>query len=554
MYGVAPLYNPTLGIYALNQVKTQFAKQVSIFSDTHANWKRDYGFNSVEVNAGVRFINDSYTSDYASGSNTGSDQVKEMSSGLRFKTVGGLDDPYKSISNYGVFNYSYKDRYFVESTIVTEASSRFAPDAKSGFKMGGLRWAVFPAVNTAWLVSSENFMKEVQFINLLKIRAGYGMTGNDGIKSNASNVYFNAVKYADYAIGLQLTNVGNPDLQWETVTKRSVGLDASCFNNKLSVSVDFYNNTTNNLLVQKNLSVLTGLDTYWTNDGKLENKGYEIALNARVFDSKNLHVEVGASVSHYANKILALADGNYLTTVYDAEILTAVGQSIGQFYGYKTNGVYTTSAEAQADGLSMRKSTGELVPFEAGDVRFVNNYGEDKVIDEKDKVVIGNSNPDIYGMVHAGIKYKKLAAKFVFNYSYGNQVYNYLRSQLESASTFNNQSGAVVNRWINEGQQTNVPKSVYADPKENNRFSDRWLEDGSFLRLKNIELSYEVPVKTTFLQGLTVWASANNLWTLTKYLGPDPEFSTNNQVFYQGIDTGLLPQSKSYFVGLKIYL
>ena len=554
MYGVAPLYNASLGIYSLNQVKTQFAKQISIFNDTRVNWKRDYGYNSFDLNAGVRFINDSYTSDYASGNNTGSDQIKEMSSGLNFKTVGGLDDPYKSISYYSVLNYSYKDRYFFEPTLTTETSSRFAPDAKSGFKLGGVRWAVFPAINTAWLMTSEEFMKELKFVNLLKLRAGYGVSGNDGIKSNASNVYFNAVKYADYAVGLQLTNIGNPELQWETVTKRNIGFDANLFNDMFSVSVDMYNNTTNNLLVQKNLNVITGLDTYWTNDGKLENRGFEVSLNAKVVKSKDFNVEVGATISHYANKILALADGNYRTTIYGAEILTAVGQSVGQFYGYKTNGVYASSAEAQADGFFMRINTGELVPFEAGDVRFINNYTDDKVIDEKDKVVIGNSNPDIYGLFHAGIRYKKLSAKFVFNYSYGNQVYNFLRSQLESASTFNNQSVAVVNRWINEGQITNIPKSVYLDPRENNRFSDRWLEDGSFLRLKNIELSYEIPVNASFLQGLTVWASANNLWTLTKYLGQDPEFSTNNQVLYQGIDTGLLPQSKSYVVGLKIYL
>jgi len=554
MSGVAPLYNVALGIYSLNQVKTQFAKQISIFNDLCVNWKKTYGYHSFELNAGFRYLNDSYKSDYASGHNTGSDQIKEMSSGLNYKMVGGLDEPTKSITNYGVLTYDFKDRYFIESTMVTETSSRFAADAKSGFKWGGMSWAVFPALHMAWLVSSEPFMKDVKFIDLFKLRAGYGLSGNDGIKSNASNTYFNAVKYANNAIGLQLANIGNPELQWETVTKRNLGFDANVLNDRLSVSVDVFNNTTDHLLVQKNLSVLTGLDTYWSNDGKLENRGFEIALSSKVFESKDAHVEVGATLSHYANKILALADGNYRTSVYGAEVLTAVGQSVGQFYGYKTNGVYATSVEAQTDGLFMRKSTGELVAFEAGDVRFVNTNANDQVIDEKDKVVIGHSNPDFYGLMHAGVKYKKLAVKLVFNYSYGNQVYNYLRSQLESASTFNNQSTAVVNRWISEGQRTNVPKSVFQDPKGNNRFSDRWMEDGSFLRLKNLEFSYEIPVKVSFLQGLTVWASANNLWTLTNYLGQDPEFSTNNQILYQGIDVGLLPQSRSYFVGLKIYL
>jgi len=553
MYGVAPFFNFQMGIYSLNQVKTQFAKQVSIFNDTRVNWKKDYGYNSIEVNAGVRYINNSYKSDYATGNNTGSDQVKEMSGSLNYKTVGGLDDPYKSVNYYAVLNYSLKDKYFLESTVSTETSSRFGKDVKSGFNLMGVNWGIFPSVNASWLVTSENFMKDVKCINLMKLRVGYGLSGNDGIQSNASSAYFSAIKYTGNAIGLQLTNIGNPEIQWETVTKRNVGLDASLFNDRLSISIDLYNNTTDNLLVQKNLNVISGLDTYWSNDGKLENKGYEVAVNAKVINTRDLHVEIGASVAHNANKILALADGNYVTSVYGAEVLTAVGQSIGQFYGYKANGVYATTAEAQADGLSMRKSTGALVPFEAGDVRFV-NQNSDKIIDEKDKVVIGNANPDIFGLINAGIKYKKVGFKFIFNYSYGNQIYNFMRSQLESASSFNNQSLAVVNRWISEGQVTNIPKSVYNDPKGNNRFSDRWIEDGSFLRLKTIEFSYELPVKVSFLQGLTIWASANNLWTLTKYLGVDPEFSTNNQILYQGIDTGLLPQSKSYFAGLKIYL
>jgi len=253
MYGVSPFYNVNLGIYSLNQVKTQFAKQISIFSDTRVSWKRDYGFNSLEVNAGIRYINDTYNSDYASGNNTGSDQVREMSNGLSYKTVGGLDDPYKMLNSYAVVNYSYKNKYFLEPTIATETSSRFATETLSGFKLAGLSWAVFPAINTAWLVTSENFMRDLKFVNLFKLRASYGLSGNDGIRSNVANTYFNAVKYGNNAIGLQLTNIGNPRLQWETVTKRNIGFDASLLNDRLSVTLDFYNNTTDNLLVQKKI-------------------------------------------------------------------------------------------------------------------------------------------------------------------------------------------------------------------------------------------------------------------------------------------------------------
>lgn len=554
MYGVAPLIDLNQAFISLNYVKTQFSKQTSIFSDTRVNWFKNQGNNSYELNAGIRFLNDSYESEYALGHNTGSDQVKEMSNSLSYKSVGGLDEPYKLLTYYGVFNYALKDKYFVEAALNTETNSRFGKEAKNGIKLFGVSWAVFPSLNAAWLVSSEDFMKSAEFVDVLKLRAGYGMSGNDGIQSSATQTYMNAVKYSRTTTGLQIYNISNPEIQWETVSKRSIGLDANLFNEKILLSVDLYNNTTDNLLVQKNLNPVAGIGTYWSNDGKLQNNGYEVSLNAKVLNYKNLKLTLGASVAHYSNKILALADGDFTSTVYGAEVLTAVNQPIGQFYGYQTNGVYATTEEALADGLSMRKTTGALVPFEAGDVRFVNNDDSDNVIDDKDKVVIGNSNPDLYGALNAGLTYKNFNLQLVFNYSYGNDVYNYLRSQLESGSNFNNQTVAVTNRWFTEGQKTSVPKASYNDPKGNNRFSDRWIEDGSYLRLKTLQVSYELPLKVSFIQGVTVWASANNLWTLTKYLGVDPEYAANNQILYQGIDTGLLPQSKSYFAGIKIYL
>ena len=554
MYGVAPLINVSMGFVSQNYVKTQFAKQLSMYSDTRVNWFKNKGDNVFELNAGLRFISDKYQSEFAVGHNTGSDQVKEMSNSLSYKSAGGLEEPYKLLTYYGVFNYSLKDRYFVEAALNTETNSRFGKDAKNGLKMLGVSWAVFPSINAAWLLSSEDFMKYVTFIDVLKLRAGYGISGNDGIQSSASQTYMNAVKYTRTTSGLQIYNISNPEIQWETVTKRNIGFDANLLRERLLLTVDLYDNTTDNLLVQKRLNPISGLDTYWTNDGKLQNKGFEVSLNANVLNLRKFKFTLGASVGHYANKILALADGDYKTSVYGAEILTAVNQPIGQFYGYQTDGVYATTDEALASGLSMRKPNGELIPFEAGDVRFVNNNASDKVIDENDKAVIGNSNPDFYGAIHAGIRFMNLNLKAIFNYSYGNEVYNYLRSQLESGSTFNNQSVAITNRWITEGQKTIIPNSVFGDPKGNNRFSDRWIEDGSYLRLKSLEISYELPLNVSFLQGVTVWASANNLWTLTKYLGVDPEFAPYNQLLYQGIDTGLLPQSKSYFTGIKIYL
>lgn len=553
MYGVAPYINKAENMTSYNHVKTQFANYTSLLSDTRVEWLKETSKGNWHLNAGVRYLQDKYVSEFATGHNTGSDQVKEMSGNLQYKTVGGFDEPYKLLTYYGLLNYAYADKYFVDAALSTETSSRFGVDAKSGLKLFGVSWAIFPSINAAWLISSEEFMKNASFIDLLKLRVGYGLSGNDGIQSNASRTYFRAAAYSGTAIGLQIHNISNPEVQWETVSKANAGIDAGLLDERLMVSFDVYNNVTNNLLVQKNLSPITGHDSYWSNDGKLLNRGFELALSGKIVNTRDLTVNINLTMAHNKNKVLALADGDYLTKVYGGEILTAENQPFGQFYGYKTNGVYSTAAEAAAEGLNMRAVTGALVPFEAGDVRFV-NQNDDNVIDENDRVVIGNSNPDFFGMFGAGLKFKRWEFSANFNYVYGNEIYNYVRSQIESGSTFNNQSMALNNRWISEGQQTTIPKSTYGDPKDNNRFSDRWIEDGSFLRLKTLEISYDMPLKVSYLQGLKIWASVQNLWTLTNYLGPDPEFSFGNSILYRGIDAGLLPGGKSFFAGLKINL
>ena len=242
--------------------------------------------------------------------------------------------------------------------------------------------------------------------------------------------------------------------------------------------------------------------------------------------------------------------------VYDGEVATMVGQPVGVFWGYKTDGVIASSQEAEEAGLYQLDATGAKKPFVAGDVRFLdvdqtNGIG---LIDENDKTVIGNPNPDLYGNFFTRFSYKGLSLDVRFNYSVGNDVYNYYRQQLESGSTFYNQSAALLNRWVVDGQQTDIPAIAYGDPVGNSRFSDRWIEDGSYLRLKTVKLSYQVPLMLSWLQGLTVWCAAENLFTVTNYSGLDPEFSVNNQILYQGVDAGLLPQTRSFYLGVKVNL
>jgi len=221
--------------------------------------------------------------------------------------------------------------------------------------------------------------------------------------------------------------------------------------------------------------------------------------------------------------------------------------------------VFATDADAKAAGngtyLYMVDDSKTVHNFVAGDVHFVDMNGDGK-IDEKDKTIIGDPNPDIYGNIFASVNWKNLRLDLGFNYSLGNDVFNYQRMVLNSGSNFYNQQVSEVGRWRYEGQQTSIPRAVYGDPMGNNRFSDRWIEDGSYLRLKTVKLTYRVPVPGTWnwLQGLSIWAEGQNLLTFTKYLGSDPEFAAANGVLYQGIDSGALAHSRSVTLGLKINL
>ena len=198
-------------------------------------------------------------------------------------------------------------------------------------------------------------------------------------------------------------------------------------------------------------------------------------------------------------------------------------------------------------------ATGAPQYFKAGDVWFDDLNG-DGIISEADKTIIGDPNPDIYGNIFANVSWKDFTLFVGLNYSLGNDVFNYQRSILEGGSNFYNQTTAMTNRWRIDGQKTDIPRISYDDAMGNSRFSDRWIEDGSYLRLKTVRLSYKVPVNFEWLQGLSVWAEANNLLTLTHYLGNDPEFSISNRVLYQGIDAGQLAMGRSFTAGVRINL
>ncbi len=560
-YTGVPSFNiPELGrVYSMTM--SMFAKQENIVGKMQLDWNHQYGAHSIAAYAGARFNQFSYdNSDISVQASTKTSDKNPSLGSTGYRGIQGVNDVWKQIQWYGNVDYNYMNRYFATISLLAESNSRFGKNA-SGMKMFGVKWAFFPSLQLGWVLTNENWFPKKAGINYLRLNAGFDISGNDGISNYAARTSYTTVRFNNSGIGTQLTNIGNDKIQWESTKKFNVGMQGYFLNNRLGLKFDYFLHKTDNLLTLKTFSTpIAGINRYWSNGGKLQNSGFEATITGKPVVAKNWNVEVGASVGHYKNKVTALPDGSYTTSVYgDNNIITAEGNPIAMFYGYKTDGVFATDAEAKAAGqngyLVMQDNAGNNHEFKAGDVHFV-DLNNDGVIDDKDKTVIGDPNPDIYGNIFASVNFKNLTLSLGFNYSLGNDVYNYQRAVLNSGTNFYNQQVAEVGRWRYEGQQTDIPRATFGDPMQNNRFSDRWIEDGSYLRLKTVKLAYRVPIPGTWtwLQGLTVWGEGQNLLTFSKYLGNDPEFSNGTSVYYQGIDCGNLAQSRSFTLGLKINL
>lgn len=556
-YGVEDraLVNGNGEVYAtsLNEVRTLMGRHTVFNLDAHADFHplRDY-VNNLDFRLGYRFRNDTYSRSYGEGHNTPSDHVSALgktTSELRFSE--GLDTKWRNIGWYVTGDYSLYNRYFLNLAASMETSSLFGKNAPDALSLGGVAWGLFPSVNASWLISSERWMRDLTAINMMRLRVGYETAGNDRIPSLANMTYLASEKMAGHAFGLVLANIGNDKIKWETTKSFRVGLDMNWFSNRWMWQFDFYKSTTDDLLMLKQLKEEAGVKSFWTNGGSLDNTGVNFSTTVRVVDSREVKLDVGASIGHYRNKVRTLNDGSFITDIAGSQILTTVGEPIGVFYGYKTEGVFSTASEASSANLAIRNNDGSLRRFEAGDMHF-SDFDGDGIIDSKDRQVIGNPNPDFYGNFNFRLSWKGFTLSSLFTFSSGNDVYNALRANLESGSDIYNQSTAMMNRWVANGQQTDIPRATYGDPMGNSRFSDRWIEDGSYLKWKSLRLSYAIPLRTTAIQGVEVWFEMNNIKTWTKYLGQDPESFAGYNPLYLGVDTGLVPAVREYTFGVKI--
>ena len=472
-----------------------------------------------------------------------------MAAGTINAKVGGY--PYSSslLSFFGGVNFDYGSKYLVSANLRYDGSSKFAK---------GHKWGLFPSVSAAWRFSGEEFMKSASsWLSDGKIRASYGHIGNQNIGGGAymstwgSTIYdrYNFGSPSTAVIGAGVTSVGNPELMWETSRQFDVGLDLIFFNSSLDFVVDYFVKNIDNMLMQEPQPTTLGLISYpYANVGSMKNEGWEFGINYRK-GFGDWFLTASANISTYRNKVKSLGNGDAIYGyAYNKNVVTKteVGKPVGYFYGYVTNGIFQNAE--QVEGSPQRETA---VP---GDVRY-KDLNNDDVIDDKDRTMIGSPWPDFVYGITLGAAWKGFDFNLFIQGSQGNDVMNMTLLDFESGTGYMNARSDYLSRaWSGEGS-TDRYHRISARQEGNLLVSDYFLEDGSYARIKNVQLGYDfcnrVIKKNKIISQCRLYLSAQNLFTFTNYSGLDPEIGSSNATV-NGIDSGFYPQARVWTVGLNL--
>jgi TonB-linked SusC/RagA family outer membrane protein len=449
------------------------------------------------------------------------------------RTVSSSRSSERLDSYMGRVNYGFKDKYFVDFTARVDGSSKFGANHKYGF---------FPAVAAGWRIIEESFMQNVSLFSDLKLRGSYGLTGNSGalsayqslatVSSSGSDYQFDHV----YTTGINPDRIANPDLRWEKSTQLNIGLDISVLENRLNFTADIYKKNTKDLLYVKSLPLSSGYSSITGNYAELENKGLELAMNARVLDAA-VQWNVSANATFNRNKVLDLDGGTTTERFVTNYTVLRVGSPLGLFKTYLFDGVYQTG-EAFLPGSDGRTGGPK-----------VKDFSGDGTITAADQVITGNPNPDFIFGFSSNLRYKNFDFSVFLSGSYGNDIYNLSRYSFENPLGQRNLLKETANHWTADN-----PNNEYVGGYPGGRLpiSDRFVEDGSYLRCKNISLGYTLP-EIKGINRARIYISANNLFTVTNYSGFDPEvnsFGGSNTAI--GVDNLVYPAAKTFLGGVQI--
>lgn len=548
-------YNREFGSHAINAMLGQEVQE--------SFWENLYGYRSGYLSNGATDLNLGDANTARNSNNSGRSALSSF---------------------FGRTFYSYNDKYLLTATLRRDGSSKFHKNN---------RWGWFPSAALAWKISNEDFLKNAALISNLKLRVGWGAVGNQNVSNNAF-VSTYASSATIWGTGLLASNTANPDLQWETTHSTNLGLDLGLLDNRIELIVDFYHKETRNLLLQLPLPAYVGTQGQgatsppWVNVGSLQNKGVELTLNTVNIDKKDFLWRSNIVFSLNRNKVKTLDTESSLinkTIQQSSEITvvtrTAVGKPIGQFYGYKVIGRFESATdfyykdendEVRPVALPAGMSIGEDGVW-IGDYKFA-DLNSDGVIDDEDRGYIGNPNPDFTFGIGNSFSYKNWDLNVFLTGSVGNEVVNYQRRWLDNPRENHNLRTEALDYAKLELIDPNGPNDFRnvtiaggdvlsprlaassASSASNYRFSDRFVEDGSFLRIQNISLGYTFPAKWTSklkLQNLKLYMNLQNVYTFTKYSGYDPEIgSVNQDALMTGIDNGRYPSPRISTLGINI--
>ncbi|WP_018629598.1 SusC/RagA family TonB-linked outer membrane protein [Niabella aurantiaca] len=463
-------------------------------------------------------------------------------------------------------DYNYKERYYLTAS--------FRADGSSKFRAGGNRWGYFPSAAFSWNISKEAFLKNSATISDAKLRVSYGTIGNNRVSDFA---YLSALSLPivnSYGFnnenppskGIIPSEIGNPDLKWETSKELNLGLDLSFFKGRLAMTAEVYRKRTDDLLLQAQLPPSFGYRSAYRNIGSVENKGLELTFNTQNIVSKSFKWETNFNISFNRNKVLALTDNqdSYLTTVsFDTRYngaptyITQIGQPIGMFYGYiwEGNYQYADFNETSPGVYTLKPDVPNIAAsaVKPGHIKYKDLNG-DLIVNDADRTVIGNPNPKFIGGFSNNFNYKNFDLNVFLQFSYGNDIMNTNRLMLEGliGTVGLNMYDTYSNRWTPENQNNMYYATALGGPRV---YSTRTLEDGSYLRLKTISFGYNLPyelISKIRFKKLRIYASAQNLLTWTKYSGSDPEVSTFSSAIVQGFDFSAYPRPKTIVLGLNL--
>ena len=558
----------------------QVIDNILTFNDTFGNHSlnvmagnsvtlQDYNWNSVAVEGKtiVYEVNDGQlvTSEKPAGFLDPNFGTINAGKGGTYAGEGSLYE-YRRVSFFGRLNYAYAGKYMLQATFRQDGSSKFGSDS---------RWGFFPSVALGWRVSEEAFFPENSIFSNLKLRASWGRLGNEqaldyydfqALISTYNNLYGGYVQGSGSTPwpGSTAMGLSNRNLQWETTDTKNIGFDYGLINGKLSGAFNYYYNQTEDMLITKKLAPSVGLLNPVMNVGKIRNTGVELELNWQD-KAGDLDYNIGFNLTTTSNKVVELSDPNQAlygeglkwgTEHFPTQ--TRVGKPIAGFYLYQTDGIFQNEAEIAAH----INDAGQLLQPDArpGDIRFRDVDG-DGSINEDDKEYCGSAIPKVEANLTFGANYKGFDLSFLLGGGWGGKLYNANRYFYEGMSSGSNFLKTTLKAWTPQNTNTNIPRAVLQDLNGNARESDRFLEKGDYIRMRQLQIGYALPtslLKKIYIERLRIYASAENLFTITSYKGIDPEFSRQNvddptsDVLNAGVDTHIYPFTRSYIIGLQL--